>query len=264
MLDGEWRRGAFAEGRVRRRSIRRSCPPRCGRRSCQEFPCAAASRPPAPPAQLSTRRGPRCRACAPSESCCRCWSSTMVAPQSIVVLSPAKRPNRLPSSAMSSRHRYCTMVCCGIGNPSRVRLLARTISGMIDIGVERNVELGAIVVEKAVGAAARGRDGIHGVEDVQRRALEHRRRLYQRLAVGLFENAALDEAVYHQLPIARRIGRIGDLLGTQHGKGVVPECHRAWRQQIERLDSEHLHARNGVGQRPPVARPFAAACLRSA
>src|SRR5262249_10362590 len=87
----------------------------------------------------------------------------------------------------------------------------------VDVGFARNEQFGTVVVEKAVGAAARCRDRFHGVEDVECRTAEYWRRLHQWRAVGLFENTALDEAVDHQLAIARWIGRVGDLLGAQHG-----------------------------------------------
>ena len=58
----------------------------------------------------------------------------------------------------------------------------RQLVGADDLGddeicIERNEELGAVVVEEAVGAAARGGDSIDWVKDVERRTLEYRRRL---------------------------------------------------------------------------------------
>ena len=49
--------------------------------------------------------------------------------------------------------------------------------GNNEIRVEGDQKLGAVVVEEAIGAAARRRDGVDGVKDVKRRTLEYRRRL---------------------------------------------------------------------------------------
>ena len=86
------------------------------------------------------------------------WSSTMVAPQSIVVRSPAKRPNRSPSSSSSSRQTYCTMICSGSASAVARQLVGAHDLGDDEIRVERNQQLGAVVVEEAIGAAARGGD----------------------------------------------------------------------------------------------------------
>ena len=98
------------------------------------------------------------------------WSSTMVAPQSIVVRSPAKRPNRSPSSSNSSRQMYCTMICSGSERPSRAQLVGADDLGDDEVRIEGDQKLGAVVVEEAVGAAARSGDGVDGMKDVQRQA----------------------------------------------------------------------------------------------
>ena len=155
------------------------------------------------------------------------WSSTMVAPHSIVVRSPAKRPNRLPSSSSSSRQMYCTTICSGSDRPSRVQLAGAHDLGDDEVRVEGNEQLGAVVVEEAIGAAARGGDRLDRMKDVERRPLEHRRRLEQSLPVGFRQNAALDEACRASSRDSLGVGRIGDLFGAQHRERIVAERHRA-------------------------------------
>ena len=43
------------------------------------------------------------------------------------------------------------------------------------------------------------------------------------------QDAARDETIDHELAIARRVGRVGDLLGAQHGERIVAKSHRARR-----------------------------------
>src|SRR5262249_23807737 len=131
--------------------------------------------------------------------------------------------------------------------------------GDCDVGVTRNEQRVAIVVEEAVGFGPRTRDRFGVVKDRDViDPLEDMPHGQQFAAVRLSEYAALHENIEHHAAIVVRVGRIGDLLGPQHGDRIVPEggIHR-WKE-VERLNRHLLdaHDRKGEGRLHGVLADF--------